>query len=606
MGRSPGRGVGVLAVAVIITAWRPLPWSVPLIVGLAGIAAAVAMRRLGVWFVVLVLVTSSLSTAAWNAVAPTPAGELEGWVTVRTDPDDRPGVTGFEVIEQGTGRHLEVAASGDHRAEAGELQAGDEVLLSGRVAPRPPEALWLARRHVVGKVVVDDIGEVRFARGVPALTNRLRRLLGAGASSLPPDQRALFQGFVLGDDRAQSDELADRFRAAGLTHLLVVSGQNVAFALLLARPILQRLPIPARLVATVAILWVFALLTRFEPSVLRATVMAAISAAAWSAGHTLRARATLGITVIVLVLVDPLIAGQLGFVLSVAASAGILLWAAPIAERMRGPTGLRDALGVTIAAQAAVTPVLMPLSGGVNLASIPANLLAVPTSGPLMMWGLLMGPVAGLLAEGGHRGLASLLHLPSRVGLVWVEAVARWAADLPGGRLSVPLVAGLGLLGFGFHRTNGGTRGRRAVLTAIVVLLLLGVRPAAPPDRCHEERGGASVWCTVDTEGRPTQLLILSGRTRIDGVLRLRRDVPLTRVTVVVTSSAAAAQQALAAVATEVDLVTVRGPASMVPVRHPGIPLVPVSRAVTLDVGRLRVEVTPQADRLRVAVVDGG
>ena len=59
--------------------------------------------------------------------------------------------------------------------------------------------------------------------------------------------RSLYTGLVIGDDREQPADLADAFRGAGLTHLLAVSGQNVAFALALAGPLLRRLRLWPRL-----------------------------------------------------------------------------------------------------------------------------------------------------------------------------------------------------------------------------------------------------------------------------------------------------------------------------------------------------------------------
>ena len=77
-------------------------------------------------------------------------------------------------------------------------------------------------------------------------------------------------GVVLGDGREQRPELADEFRASGLSHLLVVSGENVAFVLALAAPGLRRLGLRSRWLATLGLLGFFGLLTRWEPSVLRA------------------------------------------------------------------------------------------------------------------------------------------------------------------------------------------------------------------------------------------------------------------------------------------------------------------------------------------------
>ena len=117
------------------------------------------------------------------------------------------------------------------------------------------------------------------------VANGLRRTLERGAVSLPGQERALFTGFVLGDARGQSQATADDFRNAGLTHLLVVSGENVAFVLALAGPLLRLLGLRGRFVAGLLVLVAFGVLVRWEPSVLRAEAMAALALLASTMGR---------------------------------------------------------------------------------------------------------------------------------------------------------------------------------------------------------------------------------------------------------------------------------------------------------------------------------
>src|SRR5690606_8427441 len=113
---------------------------------------------------------------------------------------------------------------------------------------------------------------------VSRMANGLRRTLVDGAGALPERHAGLLLGLTLGDVRDQPADMTDAFRAAGLTHILAVSGQNVAFVLVVAAPVLTRLRFGVRWAATLAVLAGFALLTRCEPSVVRATAMAAVAA----------------------------------------------------------------------------------------------------------------------------------------------------------------------------------------------------------------------------------------------------------------------------------------------------------------------------------------
>ena len=267
---------------------------------------------------------------------------------------------------------------------------------SGRIVPvtgRPD----LAVRHVAGRLVVDVVGPVGAADPVSTVANHLRRAVVRGAQPLGDDATALLTGILFGDDRAQPPATTDDFRAAGLSHLLAVSGQNVAFVLVVAGVGLGRLGLGSRFLAVLLVLAFFALLTRFEPSVLRATAMAAVAAGATFGGRAVSRPRVLALAVAALLLVDPILVHSVGFGLSVAATAGIVVLAARLEPRLAGPAAVRESAAVTLAAQVAVAPLLATVFGGVPLVSVPANLLAGPAAGFVMVWGLLAGPVAGFV-----------------------------------------------------------------------------------------------------------------------------------------------------------------------------------------------------------------
>ncbi len=116
-----------------------------------------------------------------------------------------------------------------------------------------------------------------------------------------------------------------RFRDSGLSHLTAVSGQNVALALAIAGPLLRRARPMVRLVATLAVIGWFVVLTRAEPSVLRAGTMAALAALAFAVGSEREPPRLLACAVVILLAVDPLLVRSVGFWLSVGATAGVTI-----------------------------------------------------------------------------------------------------------------------------------------------------------------------------------------------------------------------------------------------------------------------------------------
>jgi competence protein ComEC len=262
------------------------------------------------------------------------------------------------------------------------------------------------------------------------LAHDLRALVLSGARRLPDTPAALTAGLLVGDDRGLPPPVAADFRAAGLSHLLAVSGANVALVLALAGPALRRFGLAGRFAGGLGVIGVFATMARFEPSVLRASAMAGVALLAAYTGRPSSGRRLLALAVAGLVLVDPFLVHSLGFRLSVAASAGILVLAGPLAARLPGPRPLRDGLAVTAAAQIGVAPVALPAFGSLPLIAFPANLLAAPAAAGLTLWGFCSGLAGGLL-EPVLPAVAGALAVPTGLLASYLAGLAALAARWP-------------------------------------------------------------------------------------------------------------------------------------------------------------------------------
>lgn len=327
-------------------------------------------------------------------------------------------------------RRVLVTASGDVAMALGVLASGDQVMLAGTLEALDGYDVRYRWRHASARLRADTFLEFADATGIARLANQLRDATLRGLEVLPPRERGLAASFLLGDDRSVPDDTKAEFRAAGLSHLLVVSGANVAFALALVSPLLHRLRLPARLVGGGLALLVFGTMTRWEPSVSRAVAMAGLVLVGRSVGRPLDALRALLLGATVLLLVDPFLVHSLGFRLSCAASAGIAVLAGPLAARLPGPRALREAAGATLGAEIGVTPVLVPTFGSVPLIALPANLMAAPAVGAITIGGLATGVVGGIVRPLAP-GLAVAVAAPVGLLVRYEAAVAHLAAGTP-------------------------------------------------------------------------------------------------------------------------------------------------------------------------------
>lgn len=274
--------------------------------------------------------------------------------------------------------------------------------------------------HVVGRMTVQDISQDTSDGGpLHRGANRVRRLLVEGTRTMSHDTAALFTGLVIGDDRQQTREMIGQFRASGLSHLCSVSGQNVVYVLAAFGPLTRRLRPFARLASTLAVLAWFVILTRGEPSVLRAAAMATVVAVNFFRGRSMNARSVLAVSVTGLLLLDPVLAHSVGFMLSAGATAGLAWLSAPLEKR-----GLPAVLAATIAAQAGTLPVTIAVFHTVAVVSLVANPLAVPVAGFVMLLGIPVALVAGAAPDSVAGVLAWTMSVPTD----FVALVARVCA----------------------------------------------------------------------------------------------------------------------------------------------------------------------------------
>jgi competence protein ComEC len=347
---------------------------------------------------------------------------------------DPPAAGSGVVVGRARGSVL-VVAKGPAAERLRLLEAGESAMLVGWFrAPAAGERQW-RWRHAGAVFEADDL--VGAGPAAPALlraANGVRHRVLAGGAGLSDTDRALVAGFLVGDDRALTRRVAADFRAAGLSHLLVVSGANVTLALALVSPVLRRLGLLGRLIGGVAVLVVFCAMARFEPSVLRAGAMAGLALLAAFLGRPAPGLRLLALAVSGLVLIDPFLTHSVGFGLSCGASAGILLFSRPIARRLPGPLLVRESLAVTAAAQAGVAPFALPVFGRLPLVALPANLAAAPAAAALSLWGLGSGLAGGLLgpaAGSATGGPLAALQFPTALLAGWIRAVAHLAARCP-------------------------------------------------------------------------------------------------------------------------------------------------------------------------------
>ena len=302
--------------------------------------------------------------------------------------------------------------------------------------PRGPshgfdERTWLRRRGVHVVLQLDEWHVVGRRGGLGAVADALRRRLReSSAPGLRGERAAVVAGVVLGDENGLSDDLRQKFRAAGLYHLLAVSGQNVALVAASVLVVAWVAGIP-RLLAQLGALAAIAgyvLAVGAQPSVVRAGIAGALCSVAW-----LTARATdrwhlLLVGATALLAWNPYTLFDAGFQLSFAAVVAIFVLVPRFQRLLEGyPLGkARPAIAVSAACGLATAPILWFQFHSVQLLAVPANVLAAPAVVPLLTLALAATAIAPLSGS----AAAALAWLNGWCA-AYLAGVARLVGGLP-------------------------------------------------------------------------------------------------------------------------------------------------------------------------------
>jgi len=304
--------------------------------------------------------------------------------------------------------------------------------------------------------------------GVRALIDRARAHVRARiVATFPPLAVPMAKALVLGESDLDPDDDA-AFRASGLSHLLAVSGTHLVFAVvtlvnalgfMLVRFEAFAACVRATRVAAalgVALSLGYADFAGGSGSAFRAAYMLSVGFLVTAAGRRPSAVRCLAASILIGAALDPLVACDVSFLLSVAATAG-LIGIGPHFARFTGKIGWRPlawlagSLATTLSAMLPCVPLLSLLSSEIGVAGLLANVLAGPVGEicalPLCLLHAVLGFWPWLERGAAMAGGGALLIVRAIARLSAEQSSLRFALPVPSGfELALVAVLGVALL----------------------------------------------------------------------------------------------------------------------------------------------------------------
>lgn len=441
----------VITAAILVPRWR-------------GFLATVAVTAT---VAALLLTSAALHTSARTPAVLVDAAQAGRFVTITA-------VTDAEVVSSDSSSHTRVTIIDATVGGSTLHDLAIPALFFGSL----PQAGVGTRIAVSGTITSTEAGDrtayLIFGRGSARVleeppwfldwSNGLRANFREVAATLPGDGGALLPGLAIGDTRSVSEPLNDAMITTSLSHLTAVSGANCAVVVGLIMLLGGALGVSRtlRIVLALAVLAGFVVLVTPDASVLRASVMAALVLFALASGRPSRGVPVLSFAVILLLAVDPWLSRDYGFILSVLATAGLLVLAGPLASVLSRwiPGPLAILVSIPLAAQLACQPVLILLNPAIPVYGVIANLLAEPAAPIATVLGLLACISLPFLPAVGNV-FVSVAWLPS----AWIAAIARFLSDAPGAQAPwLPGAVGTAVI---------------TIITVLMLFVVLGKRSRA-------------------------------------------------------------------------------------------------------------------------------
>ena len=494
-----------LAATVVLAPYQPNFGIVAVALAVPCLALAYAVRPavLAVALAFALLAVGRAELPPSDPQTPARAASLVGRVAVitgRVADDSRPSAGGGEVLVEpdqivigasqvsGIG-NLMVRWRGPAIASFGQQVQATGRLMLPRDLPTFDRRAYLAQRQVYLELQTTSFGVLSDGSGPAALPPWLRAHYTAALNdSVPAPHAAVLLGVVLGIRQGIPPALQNALIATGLVHLLVLSGLKVAVFARLVQAALQ--PVLGRLATwpALGLIAIYAMVGGATPAAVRAAAMGGLAIAASRLGRPTHVWTSLALTAAAMLGWHPELAWDVGFQLSFAGTAAIILLTPGIERRLTFiPSVLREPFAVTCAAQVGTLPMMATDFHVLSPVAPLANALVIPILPALVSCGLLLGALSV------QPEIARLAAIPITGLLAYLEQVAYLLARIPAAVVPIPRFptwAGLAYysaLGPGIAAGHASGRNRRvAAITAVLAPTLiaataLGMWANAPP-----------------------------------------------------------------------------------------------------------------------------
>ena len=253
---------------------------------------------------------------------------------------------------------------------------------------------YLNSQNLYGTITAKDNSIVLLEEGKLDFITKLKNTIeNTFLKLLPKDYAGIINGMLNGDTKNVSKDILNDFKNSGITHLLAVSGSNVAYIImflsLCSDKIFGKYVSHYIIIASIII---FIFVSGASASVARAGIMAILNIGAVLFSRKSDTMNNIFLSAIILLIINPLTVYEVGFIMSFVGTLGIVLLSTKIIsflEKFIKIKFISETIGVTVSAQMMLLPVMAYYFNSISIISLITNFLVVPISGFLTILGFV-------------------------------------------------------------------------------------------------------------------------------------------------------------------------------------------------------------------------
>lgn len=342
-----------------------------------------------------------------------------------------------------------------------ELEYGDKVRLQGEYSKPSKQRnyggyddkQYLKTLKIVGRVKVEQVEIIakRQLNAILQFANTMNLQIKEKIEEIFEEEKsAILKGLLLGEKEDIPEEIKEDFQISNISHVLAISGMHISYLIMGLQLLFKKVMGKKKTrVVTIIFLVLYAFITGFSPSIVRAVSMGIITVGAGLVYRKSDVWNSIAISLLGILLYNPFLILNVGLQLSYLGTIGIILLRATVLKIFSYRKGkkegkiigkVKEILAVSLSAQIMILPIMLYHFNTIGIYFLITNLLVSVIIGPIIILGFFCMITFFIFSP-----ITNLISLPLNIGMEILNLVSKFS-ELPLSKIYLPTPSIIGII----------------------------------------------------------------------------------------------------------------------------------------------------------------